>query len=146
MSKFTNALIVSPLPDGKRWVLISDFSYDADHEGSGRTISVNKGFITDFASVPRVLWWVFPKWGKYGNAAVIHDWLYWQQMMTRRTSDDIFLEAMGVLNTPKVKRWALYRAVRVFGWIAWRKNEKLKASGKTKILEYTTISITLGNL
>src|SRR2546429_3829044 len=27
------------------------------------------------ASIPRLFWIALPKWGKYGNAAVIHDWL-----------------------------------------------------------------------
>lgn len=79
MSVFTENLIVSPLPDGNTWVLRRKFSYDVGQEGSGETIAVPAGFITDFASVPRPLWAVFPKWGKYGNAAVIHDYLYWVQ-------------------------------------------------------------------
>ena len=46
-------------------------------------IEVAEGFETDFASVPRLLWVVLPKWGKYGNAAMVHDWLYWKQDRSR---------------------------------------------------------------
>jgi len=51
MSRFTKALIVSPLADGKTWVLIEPFAYDVGELGSGDTIEVSKGFKTDFASI-----------------------------------------------------------------------------------------------
>ena len=126
MSRFTHTLLVSPVPDGKRWVIKSDFGYDVGEEGSGETINVPVGFITDFASVPRLLWWLFPKWGKYGNAAIIHDYLYWQQKYTRKRADEIFLEGMGVLNVNKYVKCALYYAVRWFGCCAWASNKKAK--------------------
>ncbi len=56
MSRFTDTLIVSPIPDGRRWVIRSDFGYDVGEEGSSKSINVPTGFITDFASVPRLLW------------------------------------------------------------------------------------------
>ena len=63
MSKFTDALIVTPLSDGESWMIVSKFGYDVGIEGSGDTVDVDMGFVTDFASVPRVLWWALPKWG-----------------------------------------------------------------------------------
>ncbi len=71
MSRFTRALVVSPLADGKTWVLVEPFAYDVGELGSGDTIEVRRGFMTDFASIPRLFWIALPKWGKYGNAAVI---------------------------------------------------------------------------
>jgi hypothetical protein len=97
MSRFTNVLIVSPLPDGKTWYLRRAFGYDVGTEGSGDTINVPIGFLTDFASVPRPLWWLFPRWGRYGNAAVVHDFGYWDQSRKRPEVDRIFLEGMTVL-------------------------------------------------
>lgn len=120
MSKFTDLLVVSPLPDGKRWIIRKEFGYDVGQEGSGDTINVPIGFITDFASVPRLFWSVFPKWGKHGNAAVIHDYLYWTQKRNKKESDKIFLEAMAVLKVPKWKRYCMYWAVKYFGGWAWR--------------------------
>jgi len=84
--------------DGKRWIIRSDFGYDVGGEGSGETINVPVGFKTDFASVPRFLWGIIPRWGKYGNAAVVHDFCYWQQYYTRKRADEIFLEGMTVLD------------------------------------------------
>ena len=40
MSRFTEILTVSPLPDGRSWVLREPFGYDVGHENSGETIEV----------------------------------------------------------------------------------------------------------
>lgn len=121
MSIFTEILLVSPLADGRTWVIMKDFGYDVGAEGSSDRISVPLGFMTDFASVPRPFWSILPQWGKYGNAAVIHDFLYWEQRRTRKEADDIFLEAMGVLGVSKLTAGVMYWAVRLFGWLAWWK-------------------------
>lgn len=40
------------------------------------TVTVPIHFKTDFASTPRFLWAFFPPYGKYTEAAVLHDYLY----------------------------------------------------------------------
>jgi hypothetical protein len=135
MSKFTQALIVTPLDDGQNWVVLGEFGYDVGEEDSGDTIMVERGFVTDFASIPRLLWVIFPKWGKYGNAAVIHDWLYWVQTRSRKESDAIMLEAMGILRVSKITRHLIYRAVRVFGWWAWYRNGWDREKGVERVLQ-----------
>ena len=134
MSRFTNMLLVSPLPDGKTWIIRSDFGYDIGGEGSKETINVPIGFMTDFASVPRILWGAIPRWGKYGNAAVVHDFIYWEQTYPRKRADDIFLEAMRVLGVSKIVCRTIYYSVRLFGALAWRNNAKRKQSNQQKIL------------
>jgi hypothetical protein len=133
MSKFTSILVVSPLADGKTWILHDSFSYDVGKEGSGDTIIVPDGFKTDFASVPRPLWWWLSPWGKHGNAAVIHDFLYWMQTRPRRAADDIFLEAMTVLEVHSFDKRLMYWAVRIFGGLAWRSNQRKKQGGYSKV-------------
>ncbi len=135
MSRFTEILQVAPLPDGRNWVILKDFGYDVGGENSGETINVPIGFVTDFASVPRPLWWFAPKWGRYGNAAVIHDFCYWDQSYDRRKSDDVFKEGMQVLKVGRIKTWLLYYAVRYFGRMAWNANKKRKRRGVQKVLE-----------
>lgn len=140
MSVFTENLIVSPLPNGKTWVLRRDFSYDVGEENSGETIQVPAGFITDFASVPRVLWVLFPRWGKYGNAAVVHDYLYWMQQdeYRRKRADEIFLEGMrDALGVGAMKAYTLYLSVRAGGWAAWKKNKEDKQNGTSKFIKLT---------
>ena len=126
MSKFTDILTVSPLADGKTWVTRKEFGYDISEEGSGNSIDVPIGFMTDFASVPRPLWVFIPRWGKYGNAAVIHDYCYWNQIQPRKESDRIFREGMEVLGVPTFKILLMYYAVRLGGWLAWSGNKRMK--------------------
>ena len=135
MSKFTEILTVSPLPNGRSWVLRKPFGYDVGYEDSGETIAVPVGFTTDFASIPRFLWSILFCWGKYGNAAVIHDYCYWEQKYTRKRADEIFREAMGVLRVGWFQTMILYWAVRLFGWIPWRANRKAKANGVQRFLD-----------
>jgi len=39
-------------------------------------VTVPAGFVTDLASVPRLLWAIVPRDGLYNGAAVVHDFLY----------------------------------------------------------------------
>jgi len=73
-----------------------------------------------------VLWSFIPRWGKYGNAAVIHDFLYWEQKLSKEEADRIFLEAMDVLEVTLLKRKLIYFAVKYFGRCVWNKNKKKK--------------------
>ena len=123
MSRFTEPLVVTPRPDGRTWVVLSDFGYEVGQPGSGDVITVNIGFHTDFASIPRLLWAFLPRWGKYGNAAVIHDYLYWEQPRSRKETDDILLQGMVVLEVGAISRYAIYSAVRLGGWWAWWRNQ-----------------------
>ncbi|HZI23030.1 MAG TPA: DUF1353 domain-containing protein [Gemmatimonadales bacterium] len=138
MSRFTDILLVSPLADGQTWVIMRDFGYDVGSEGSDDHIAVPIGFETDFATIPRPFWAVLPKWGRYGNAAVIHDWLYWAQRRPRAAADGIFLEAMGVLGVGSLTKSTLYWAVRLFGWLAWRRNAWDRAAGFDRVLPDVT--------
>ena len=38
MSQFTESLVVTPLPDGKTWIILNDFGYEIGEEGSGDII------------------------------------------------------------------------------------------------------------
>ena len=133
MPAFLDNLIVSPLSDGYTWYLDHAYRYQTDLLPVG-TITVPVRFETDFASVPSPFWVLFPKWGKYGPAAVVHDWLYWDQgNQTKAQADSVFLEAMTVLNVRPWKRWVLYHAVSWFGGSAWRENSRLRAKGVTRL-------------
>jgi hypothetical protein len=91
------------------WRVAKEFKYFIGSENSQRFITVPAGYLTDGASVPRALWSIIPPWGAYGQAAVVHDILceYLSIMVagkltpiTRERADEIFAEAMTVLQVP----------------------------------------------
>jgi hypothetical protein len=108
-------LRVEEVDDG-RWRLLEDFVYHSDVVGS---IIVPAGFVTDFASVPRVpvaFWFV----GDTAHlAAVVHDYLYSTGIFPKATADRVFLEAMAVTGIPHWRRWLMYLGVRWGGGLAW---------------------------
>jgi Protein of unknown function (DUF1353) len=98
-------------------------------------ITVPYGFVTDFASVPRLFWSIFPPIGRYGYAALFHDYVYWEQKLTRREADAVFKATMQELGVPDWKTMILFGAVRLFGFVAWRGNAVLKTRGEKRILK-----------
>ena len=88
-------------------------------------IRIKKGYVLDFASVPRCFWW-FISPSEYGicHAALLHDILYSTKVFSRRVSDAFFLEAMIKMGYPGYKAWPAFIAVRLFGWAAWAKQSK----------------------
>ena len=120
MSSFTEDLVVSPLPDGRNWKVVEEFYYYLDDE-YGERITVPKGFITDFASIPPIFWSILPSIGKYTKASVIHDYLYQTREKSRKESDDIFYDGMLILGTKKWKAKIMHKSVRLFGWTIYYK-------------------------
>lgn len=89
-------------------------------------ITIPKGTLTDGASVPRVFWNIFDPFGKYFPAALLHDYLYKivagdKYNFTRKEIDLLFKEAMFNCGVDWMTRETVYRAVRLFGWKAFRK-------------------------
>lgn len=124
-TRFTAKPDLGPVIEGvgKRMVL-KEFDYFVGSLGSGIRVNVPVGFETDGASVPKPLWWILPPYGKYGQAAIVHDKLYRDGMLlvdgmpihiTRARADEIFLEALEVLKVNPLVRNSMYLAVRLFG-------------------------------
>lgn len=80
-----------------------------------RVITVPAGFITDFASVPRLPVAYLLAGGEADEAAVIHDYLYHSHDVPRPDADAIFDEAMGVTGQPWWRRKLMWAGVRLFG-------------------------------
>lgn len=101
----------------RRWRLKEDLVYITN---AGDRFVVPAGFETDFASVPQVLWSIAPPMGKWGLAAVAHDFAYRTGILPRAEADRLFLDAMADLGVRWITRWAMYLAVRAAGWTAYR--------------------------
>lgn len=90
------------------------------------------GFVSDGASVPRLLWWYSPPDGMHRAAAIVHDFLYSCKghrpllappILSRGTCDNIFKDLMIRAGVRGRKAHAMWLAVRAFGWSPWGKAE-----------------------
>lgn len=114
--KFITELVVNQLSD-ESWELVFPLEYESDILGH---IHVPEGFITDFASVPRLPGAYWLTGGKATKAAVIHDYLYRTKICTRKQADDVFLEAMKATSQSWWRRSLMWAGVRLFGWTAYK--------------------------
>ena len=149
MSSFTEPLILEALsiPHGgfklfgyhflgtTEWKLQHNFVYHVGDEANHRRIGIQSGFKTDLASIPRSLWIVYPPYSpEYGKAAVLHDAMYSAELFDRKTCDDIFYEAMGVLNAGPVTKRIIYTAVRTFGGFVWARHTKESVAAARELI------------
>ena len=103
----------------KKAVLLQDYIYSIN----GYDIKVFRGFITDGASVPKSLQWLYSPYGPYIKAAVIHDYLYSTYNSTginRTLADKIFRHIMKETGVDNRTRRKFYIAVKYFGETSWK--------------------------
>lgn len=111
------------------YTLYTEYRYDKKTVPY-RMLWIPAGFKYDGASVPRFLWSVsgIRPDGLIRAAALIHDFIYryagWNGLYTRKQADALFRH---IIREAGLGWWTAvraYRAVRLFGWIPWRKNSK----------------------
>lgn len=117
MSRFVTPLDGRWLDD-ERFMLLADLIYDSDL--LARTVFVPRGFVTDFASVPRVPI-VYTMFGNRAHhESVIHDFLYQTNQVPRGTADKVFLEAMAARGKSKFIQRAMYWGVVMGGGSSYK--------------------------
>jgi len=128
-----DAPLMKPFADNRDWVLFRDLEYRVGQ--SDITITVPKGFVTDFASIPQPFWatGLSPN-GRYSKAAIVHDYLYWMQGCTRKQADNILLIAMRESEVDATTRTAIYEGVRLGGDSAWNGNAAERTRGLPRII------------
>ena len=89
---------VTPFVDWDYYFLEGTLEWIANPGQNFSPVEVPKGFVTDLASVPAILWSVFPKTGRYAYAAIVHDYLYWTQAVSREEADSVLKAAMDIKN------------------------------------------------
>lgn len=117
--------------DGRRYVLLEDYIYPVIG------VKAPAGLVTDFASIPRWFWPVFPPTGHYQHAAVAHDRLcdlhnagtdqivtetpmgvvvqdFDHPVRTRRDIDRLFRVQMKLDGVGWRTRYTLWLAVRLY--------------------------------
>ena len=79
-------------------------------------ICVPKGFITNGADIPRVLWSIFPPNSpEYLSAVVIHDYMCAKKdVFTYKEADEMFYRAMMDIGVPKWKAKLFYISCRIY--------------------------------
>lgn len=112
---------VEPMPDGGEcWVLVADFHVRVD----GMGFTVPAGYVTDGASIPRLLWRLcgHPMTTRRFPIAVFHDWLYDEGAalgLTRQQVDEIYRDGLIALGYGKWAANAEYYALRLCGGSHW---------------------------
>lgn len=134
MSQFTSQLFLRSYSaaeikaqggDKQLYAVTRPFRYASDK--LGRTITVPRGFETDFASIPRAAWQLLdPEDPIIAWPSVIHDYLYSRQgklldgfTYDRRQADAVLREGMEVCGAGSVIRNTVYQAVQKFGADHW---------------------------
>ena len=98
--------------DNRNFEVVKTLIFRGRHEN----FFVPEGFVTDLASVPKFLWWLFSPYGSYTMAAVLHDMLW-------RASKG--LESPGPVKDPKDVDGLFRRSMRLSGtgfftrWLMW---------------------------
>lgn len=143
-----NSLIDAKFSPPRNWILDTPLKFNSEElcdEGQklfkkcgvqitkANVITAPKGYVTDFASIPRFCWGFIAPFD-IARAAVIHDVLYekvngaferdkitkQQKKIARKYADYTFREAMRSAEpeVPCWKIWCAFNAVRLFGWAA----------------------------
>lgn len=125
-SKFLSKLDVELISDtADKWRLKAPLVYYSAF--LKQTVTVPEGYITDFASVPRLPL----AYALAGNtarlAAVVHDYLYECGDVDRGDADEVFLEAMKVTGLSWWRRYPMHFAVELFGWKFKKEQRRLNA-------------------
>lgn len=93
---------------------------------SGTIFTVPEGFTTDLASVPSIVPGVirvlFRGPLQTAMAAILHDYLYETGLVSRKTADDLFYEALRATGEGRIGAFLMWSGVRAGGWFVWRRH------------------------
>jgi len=114
MSRFLSKFRGEPISLGSdNWLLLADLVYASN--ALNRVITAPAGFVTDFASVPR-LPLAYLLFGNVAReAAVVHDFLYSTGTCSRKLADEVFAEASKACGVAAWRRGPMWLGVRLFG-------------------------------
>lgn len=108
---FLTKLILTDWLPGE-WVLMALLVWH-----KGKSITVPTGFITNLASIPRLLRALLNVNGKSRKPAVLHDFLYCSKLFSRSVADRIFYDALVAEGMNKALARLYWAGVRSGGWL-----------------------------
>lgn len=122
---FTPADVRARKSDVQLYRLLADITCVVPGVG---TIAVPGGFVTDFASIPRIAWaWLSPEDPVVLFPSIIHDYLYDirgelspDRVLSRAECDNVLRAAMLACGARASQAWVVYQAVRIGGGSHWK--------------------------
>lgn len=93
-------------------------------------IVIPKGYVFDWSSIPRIVWFLFPpNYSQSRYASLVHDYLYshLHHHFTKEFADRLFKAIMEHFNAPQPIVFAFYHSVRLFGRGGWMRRQKQNA-------------------
>lgn len=129
--QISSPLVVSPLADGVRWILFSDFNVMDDIQG---LIRVPRNFTTDFGSIPQLIRNIISPTGLGVWGFTVHDWLYGTQTIPRQDADRVLLRLLKFCGENTVESAVIFDALQIAGELAWRGDEP-NIAANLKLLE-----------
>lgn len=89
---------------------------------AGEELIVPSDYDSDFASIPRCVWSLFPP-HFYPWASVVHDWCYDTRIFPRKIADNCFLDILFYTGASQIYALTCYSSVRLFGRKYWNSHE-----------------------
>ena len=113
----------------RRRKLLQDFTVTIGEGKRAIPVTVEKGFETDYSSIPPGFRWAM-RWSKVDVAGVVHDWLYANAKnlrhcgkMTKLETDRIWRD-IAMSGDHHANRWQAtvgWLSLVLFGWIVWNR-------------------------
>jgi hypothetical protein len=116
--------MVYPITKDAHYIVEEELTIKLSNE---EIIKIPKGFAFNGSSSPRFLWWLFPPYGDFFFAAIIHDYLYHIRFksdeinikLAKKRADKEMLIWSNILNNrnfgKKIDNYLRYYAVLLFG-------------------------------
>jgi len=114
-----------------KWRTAEEWRFAIVYGGEEILCKVPAGFVTDLFSVPRVFQNIVTPDGNDARPSLVHDYCYATSglredarhapRLTREECDLALLLAMKETGFPLIRRHTIHRAVRLGGWLPWRK-------------------------
>lgn len=109
----------SEILGGKYKWIDPGFEYYLSDDNQDEKVVIERGYLSDGASVPKFIQWMIPVWGKHGQCAVVHDklcetWTTNKRKLTRKEVDEIFFESMKVAKVNPYRRKAIEIGVTAY--------------------------------
>lgn len=105
-------------PEGRNWIVKEPLKFTLS---TGVKIVVPALFATDLSSSPRAIWGLFPPFGDFIDAAILHDYLLTLKVYDRAFCAREMLNRSMHDNKNRLDNWARFLAVRAYDFYINRK-------------------------